>query len=151
MLHTVLGIACLDPYFRDAMFKTPTATIRDQGYYLRGHDVILLKAISEGKSLKSGFENVGSKICYHPPCPLVSTEVLSVIGAALLDETLRGDLFVDPLAAAKKHGFVLRYPDTYRLASLMEGKNGEHLKQAIVDLAAQLAPLMEKVELHLVA
>jgi len=145
MLHTILGITCYDPYFRDALFENSTAAVRDS-YFVSEHDSVLLKAISKDRSLKSAFEEVGNKICTHKPCPSVAPEVLSVIGAALLDESFRKEFFKDPIATARKHGLVLRYPETYVLATLMDGQNGERLKKAITDLADRLPRLTEKAE-----
>jgi len=151
MLHTILGIACFDPDFREALFKHSTTTVHDYGYYVRGHDSILLEKIFADQSLQSGFEAVNKGTCTHKPCPALALEVLSVIGAALLDEPFRRRLFEDPIPAARERGFVIRYPETYVLATLMHGENGERLKRAIEALAGRLLRITEKAEAQLVA
>jgi len=145
MLHTILGVACFDPYFRRALFQDLTAALRDYSCYIGKIDSPLLKAITENKSLEPHFRGVTAQICHRPPCPPPPPVVLDVIGAALLDKSFREQLFEHPIAAAKEHGFVLHYPETYVLTSLLDGKNGVELKHAIEVLADKLPRVTEKV------
>jgi hypothetical protein len=145
MLHTILGIACFDPHFRGALFKDSTAALREYSCYIGKTDSPLLKAISDDKSLEPLFKGVTAQICHRPPCPPPPPAVLGVIGAALLDKSFREKLFEHPIAAAKEHGLVFCYPETYVLTSLLDGKNGADLKHSIEVLADKLPRVTEKV------
>lgn len=144
MLHTVLGITCFDPDFRRALFDNPATAVRTHNSYTNRYDIRLLQAITENRSLELDFKAVETRICTHPPCPPVALGVLEVIGAALLDKTFCEELFADAIQAANKNGFSLRYPETYVLTSLINGKNKTDLKQVLDTLGHKIIELIEK-------
>lgn len=151
MLQTILGIACFDTAFRRALFTDCTAAVRAYSCDPGANDLAVLKVLCNDPSLKECFEAVAGRICTHPPCPPIPTGTLDVIGAALLDKVFLEELFVDPITAAKKHSFVLCYPETYVLNVLIEGDIEAKLKNAMVALSTRIAQVIEDAKLQLAA
>jgi hypothetical protein len=145
MLHSILGIACFDPHFRRALFENSTVAVRTYGIYVGEGDFIALKLMFADKSLLSFFEAINQGICYHPPCGPVPTVVLDIIGAALLDRLFAERLFTDPIIAAREKGFILHYPETYVLTSVVYGAKRDALRQAMMDLGGRITQMTERV------
>lgn len=145
MLHSILGVACFDPYFRTALFEDFTAAVRTYDIPLNEADSIVLKRIFADKSLVTSFQVANQGICYHPPCHPAPAPVLDIIGAALLDRLFSEKLFADPIIAARDKGFVLHYPETYVLTSLVYGTKRDALRQAMMDLGGRITQVTERV------
>ena len=138
MLQTILGIACFDKHFLRALFTNPTDAVRAYSCDAGANDLAVLKMLCKDPALEKDFELVAGRICTHPPCPPIPTQTLEVVGAALLEKSFLEELFVDPITAATKYGFVLRYPETYVLKHLIAGDIEGHLKNAMITLRTRI-------------
>jgi len=55
------------------------------------------------------------------------------------------ELFAHPIIAARERGFVLHYPETYVLTSVVHGAKRDALKKAMTDLGERIMPITEKL------
>lgn len=138
--ESILGAACLDPFLRQKLFKDTARTVRAYGFYLNDVDLRTLKLIcADPKQIEEDFRAVQVKICHIPPCP-IPLGFLEVLGAALMNTALRGELFADPIEAINKYGFTLGYFERYVLTNFI-WEDQRKLKGPLEALAQKISQL----------
>jgi len=140
-LATILGAACVDPFFRHEMFKDPVIATRTYGFYLHDRDLEAAKMIfADEKEMDACFMAVQPQICNKPPCPIQG--VMEPFGAALLSKGMLDELFADPIRCINTYGFTLNYQDRYVLTCLVRGVNGAKLKEVLEALRQKISASM---------
>ena len=139
---TMLGFACLDPTFRTHLYKDVDKAARAYGFHLPKIDSQVAKTLfSTQKPIEADFMRVQTRICTRPPCR-ASDDVLSLIGALLMDPDLLKELFADPVVFLRDHGFHFHHWDIYFLTTLL-GQNKDELNEDFLNLSKKIRQLQE--------
>lgn len=144
-LLPILGAACLDPFFRNELFKDPATTLQTYNFCVGDNDLRIVREMCSRKDLNQDFQKLQNLICRKPPCPL-PPGVLAVLGAALLDPRFRDELFEKPVVTANNYGFALGFTERYLLASLVSS-DAKALKEAFEEVGRKIGPLATKLSL----
>lgn len=144
---TALGALCLDRDMREQyLLAVPSAPlIRQHGVLITNDEVADLEKIIPTTGTITDADIASIRVCPNRPCVYRTPAMETIIGAAVMDDTFRADMFgsldpsFDPVAVAYNYDFSLKPDDETLLRHLLKDKDRRaEIFQALESLGTKI-------------